>query len=138
MGDNPSHFKGAERPVEQVSWNGVQGFLKRLNAVVPDGGFRLPTEAEWEYACRAGTETAFSFGDQITPEQVNYRGDYPYTRRLSEKTSVEHPIVAVGKMKGDNNVSLLLSLLSNRHWETDDECAPKETVPALASRALPA
>ncbi|HRF45523.1 MAG TPA: formylglycine-generating enzyme family protein [Candidatus Competibacteraceae bacterium] len=78
MGDNPSRFKGAERPVEQVSWDDVQTFLRRLNEIVPGGGFRLPTEAEWEYACRARTETPFWFGEQITPEQVNYDGRYPY------------------------------------------------------------
>ncbi len=78
MGENPSHFRGAERPVEQVSWEDAQRFLERLNVVLSDGAFRLPTEAEWEYACRAGTTTPFWFGLQITPEQVNYNGKYPY------------------------------------------------------------
>jgi formylglycine-generating enzyme required for sulfatase activity len=78
LGDNPSRFKGEDRPVENVSWDDAQGFIERLNKLVPEGGFRLPTEAEWEYACRAGTTTAFWFGDQITPEQVNYDGNYPY------------------------------------------------------------
>jgi formylglycine-generating enzyme required for sulfatase activity len=74
MGSNPSHFKGENRPVEMVSWDEVQRFIERLNRLIPGGEFRLPTEAEWEYACRAGTTTAFWFGDQITPEQVNYFG----------------------------------------------------------------
>ena len=78
MGDNPSYFQGAEQPVEQVSWQNVQDFLGRFNAMVSGQGFRLPTEAEWEYACRAGTTTPFWFGSQITPEQVNYDGNYPY------------------------------------------------------------
>jgi formylglycine-generating enzyme required for sulfatase activity len=78
VGDNPNRFKGKDRPVENVSWNKVQQFIERLNELMPDGGFRLPTEAEWEYACRAGTTTAFWFSDQITPEQVNYDGNYPY------------------------------------------------------------
>src|SRR5262249_27829020 len=58
MGNNPSQFQGPELPVEQVRWEDVQRFLSRLNAVLPDGGWRLPTEAQWEYACRAGTTTA--------------------------------------------------------------------------------
>jgi formylglycine-generating enzyme required for sulfatase activity len=92
MGENPSGFQGAERPVEQVSWDDVQGFIARLNTLVPEGGFRLPTEAEWEYACRAGTTTPFWFGAQITPEQVNYDGNYPYAsgeRGLYRRETVE-------------------------------------------------
>jgi formylglycine-generating enzyme required for sulfatase activity len=58
MGDNPSEFQGAERPVENVSWVDCQGFIEALNARLPGLGLRLPTEAQWEYACRAGTETA--------------------------------------------------------------------------------
>mgnify|MGYP001226544808 CR=1 FL=1 len=78
LGDNPSRFKGEDRPVENVSWDDAQRFIARLNEQVPGGDFRLPTEAEWEYACRAGTKTAFWFGDQITPEQINYDGNIPY------------------------------------------------------------
>jgi formylglycine-generating enzyme len=77
MGDNPSRFQGEERPVEQVSWDDVQGFLGRLNDRLPGLDARLPTEAEWEHACRAGTETAFWFGDAITTDQVNYDGRHP-------------------------------------------------------------
>ena len=78
MGENPSHFKGEERPVEEVSWEEVQQFLTRINDLEPTLVLRLPSEAEWEYACRAGTETPFWFGDNITPEQVNYDGNFPY------------------------------------------------------------
>jgi len=57
MGSNPSYFKncGDDCPVEQVSWNDCQEFIRKLNGMVSGGNFRLPTEAEWEYACRAGT-----------------------------------------------------------------------------------
>ena len=76
---NPSHFKESPlNPVEQVSWNDCQSFLTKLNGRVTGGVFGLPTEAQWEYACRAGTTTAFSFGSTITPEQVNYNGDFPF------------------------------------------------------------
>ncbi|MGZ0019426.1 formylglycine-generating enzyme family protein [Nitrosomonas sp. wSCUT-2] len=79
MDDNPSHFKGDPGlPVERVSWLDVQQFIERLNALFPGLQARLPSEAQWEYACRAGTQTAFAFGDNITPEQVNYDGNYPY------------------------------------------------------------
>ena len=78
IGENPSRFKGADRPVENVSWNDCQDFLKRLNERLPGLDLALPSEAQWEYACRAGTTTPFSFGATITPEQVNYNGNYPY------------------------------------------------------------
>ncbi|MEX1325518.1 MAG: SUMF1/EgtB/PvdO family nonheme iron enzyme [Desulfobacterales bacterium] len=65
MEGNPSNFKdrGAYCPVEQVSWDMTQGFIKKLNKMEGSSKYRLPTEAEWEYACRAGTTTEFSFGD---------------------------------------------------------------------------
>jgi formylglycine-generating enzyme required for sulfatase activity len=77
MGNNPSHFQGADRPVEQVSWDDCQDFCARLNQATGQR-FRLPTEAEWEYACRAGTTTPFSFGATISTEQANYDGNYTY------------------------------------------------------------
>lgn len=79
MGSKPSRFIGDPAlPVETVSWDDVQKFLERLNAAVPGLEARLPTEAQWEYACRAGTSTPFSFGAQVTPDQVNYNGRDPY------------------------------------------------------------
>lgn len=75
LGDNPAQFKDTpDHPVESVSWDDIQRFIQTLNAQLPDLHARLPTEAEWEYACRAGTMTPFSFGETITPEQVNYTG----------------------------------------------------------------
>jgi len=73
MGNNPSETKGAKLPVTNVTWLDCQEFIKKLNAKT-DGGYRLPMEAEWEYACRAGTTTAYSFGDTITPKDTNYIG----------------------------------------------------------------
>jgi len=79
MGNNPSRFHDdASNPVETVSWDDAQQFISKLKEQVPGLQARLPCEAEWEYACRAGTTTPFSFGQNITPEQVNYDGNYPY------------------------------------------------------------
>lgn len=73
MGKNPSHFMGDGRlPVEQVSWYDCQKFIAILNSMVMGGGFRLPTEAEWEYACRAGTTTPFYFGEILSTDHANY------------------------------------------------------------------
>ena len=71
MGNNPSIRKGANLPVTDVSWEDCQDFIKKLNAKT-SGGYRLPTEAEWEYACRAGTMTAYSYGDSLSKSDANY------------------------------------------------------------------
>ena len=79
MGKNPSYFtqKGAKRPVEKVSWNDAVEFCQKLSQKT-GREYRLPSEAEWEYACRAGTTTPFHFGETITTELANYDGTYTY------------------------------------------------------------
>ncbi|MTJ08901.1 bifunctional serine/threonine-protein kinase/formylglycine-generating enzyme family protein [Anabaena sp. UHCC 0204] len=84
IGSNPAYFKGNgstpltnHRPVEQVSWNDAVAFCQKLSQNTGKN-YKLPSEAQWEYACRAGTTTPFYFGESITPDLVNYNGDYAY------------------------------------------------------------
>jgi formylglycine-generating enzyme required for sulfatase activity len=86
MGRNPSKFKGPKNPVEQVSWEDCQKFLGKLNAKVGSGAgkFQLPSEAQWEHACRAGSKTRYCFGDDASK-----LGDYAwYEKNSDDKT---HP-----------------------------------------------
>ena len=69
---NPSYIKGDQLPVDQVSWEDTSEFCKRLSRST-GRRYRLPTEAEWEYACRAGTTSLFHFGDKLSPDLANYR-----------------------------------------------------------------
>ncbi|MFM6376501.1 MAG: SUMF1/EgtB/PvdO family nonheme iron enzyme [Microcystis panniformis] len=91
MGTNPSHFKNnswfknnLQNPVEQVSWDGAQAFCQKLSQITGKT-YRLPTEAEWEYACRAGTTTRYYFGDD-----ANQLGDYAWYDGNSQRTT--HPV----------------------------------------------
>jgi len=77
MGKNPSGFQGEKRPVENVSWTKAVEFCNKLSQTTGKT-YRLLSEAEWEYACRADTTTPFHFGETITPDLVNYNGNYPY------------------------------------------------------------
>ncbi|MDE5092467.1 MAG: SUMF1/EgtB/PvdO family nonheme iron enzyme, partial [Trichodesmium sp. St18_bin3_1_1] len=77
MGNNPARFKGANRPVERVSWNDATEFCQKLSQITGKK-YSLPSESQWEYACRAGTTTPFYFGETIRSELVNYDGNYTY------------------------------------------------------------
>jgi formylglycine-generating enzyme required for sulfatase activity len=81
LDSDPSKFKGNKRPIETVSWTDAIEFCARLSKISRKP-FRLPSEAEWEYACRAGTKTPFHFGETITPALANYNGNYTYGKAL--------------------------------------------------------
>lgn len=89
MGSNPSHFKGSDMPVEQVSWNDVQVFIGKLNLMLGTNVYRLPAEAEWEYAARAGTTTPFWTGMNLTTDQANF--DYKYEKTTPVKKFAPNP-----------------------------------------------
>jgi formylglycine-generating enzyme required for sulfatase activity len=104
MGQNPSRFHAgvggsAEHPVERVSWDDAADFCRRLSEVPEERQagrhYRLPTEAEWEYACRAGTSTPFCFGKSLAAAQANFNTDFPFGegdkgRPTGKTTSVSH------------------------------------------------
>ncbi len=91
MGSNPSKFATRDRPVENVSWDDAQEFIRRLNAKEGGSKYRLPTEAEWEYAARAGSDTAYCYGDDPDAESLHQYAWY--NKNSGGKTQI------VGKLK---------------------------------------
>jgi formylglycine-generating enzyme required for sulfatase activity len=90
---NPSRFDGENLPIEGTSWQDAEEFCLRLSNYT-DRQYRLPTEAEWEYACRAGSTTAFHFGETINPELANCNGRYTYNH--GEKSQYRQRTTIVG------------------------------------------
>ncbi|MBS9772973.1 MAG: formylglycine-generating enzyme family protein [Trichodesmium erythraeum GBRTRLIN201] len=119
----PSYFKEPyesidrwQRPVELVSWNQAVEFCQRLSKLT-GRKYRLPSEAEWEYACRAGTSTPFYFGETITPELANYDGKYTYSD--GPKGEYRGQTTPVGKFPP--NAFGLYDMHGNVHeWCADD------------------
>jgi formylglycine-generating enzyme required for sulfatase activity len=107
IGNNPSRFKnegksgsGADRPVENVSWEDCQAFFDKANGLLDRDDLRLPTEAEWEYACRAGTVSPFWFGQELTSEQANFSE----TKREETAGVMEFPCNGWGLYQMHGNV----------------------------------
>jgi formylglycine-generating enzyme required for sulfatase activity len=116
LNPEPSHFKGDDRPVEGVSWFDAVEFCLRLSEKT-GRAWRLPTEAEWEYACRAGTTTPFAFGETITHEIVNYYSEYPYAKAPAQKPRCK--TVATGSLGVANAFGLLDMHGNTREWCQD-------------------
>jgi formylglycine-generating enzyme required for sulfatase activity len=111
---DPSYFKGNQRPVELVSWRDAQEFCRRLSQRTGKR-YGLPSEAQWEYACRAGSSTPFYFGATLTPEQANC--DDPATVEVAS-----HPANAWGLHDMHGNVWEWCQ----DHWHSDYEGAPND------------
>jgi uncharacterized protein (TIGR02996 family) len=104
MGDNPSEFPGDDRPVERVDYNRCVDFCRKLSAR-EKRRYRLPTEAEWEYACRAGTSTPFHVGESLWPEQANFdTGTHPPKHPGQTTTPGAYPPNAFGLYDMHGNV----------------------------------
>ncbi|WP_225895523.1 formylglycine-generating enzyme family protein [Dendronalium phyllosphericum] len=131
---DPSEFKGDKRPVERVSWYDAVEFCDRLTAHTKRN-YRLPSEAEWEYACRAGTTTPFHFGETITTDVANYRGMDNEKEKWSgsygrgTKGIYRAQTTEVGSFKVANAYGLY-DMHGNvwewcaDHWQTDYQGAP--------------
>ena len=139
MGTTPSYFQGAERPVEQISWLDAKDFIDKLNSRIPDLGLRFPSEAEWEYACRAGTEGlnyAESLENEMEGEGTESLGQIAWYARNSDDQT--HSVA----QKEPNNFGLY-DMLGNvwewceDEWHSNYEGAPNDGAAWLRQPSYP-
>jgi len=125
--ENPSNFKGDLLPVETVGWDDVKEYCRRLNdrlGLTERDGYQLPTEAQWEYAARAGTTTQYAFGETLSPEIVNYDGNYP--DGAAPKGESRRRTVEVGSLGLANDWGLYD--LHGNVWEWCEPVTPSKRV----------
>ncbi|MEL7331055.1 MAG: formylglycine-generating enzyme family protein [Cyanobacteria bacterium J06560_2] len=125
---NPSEFEGDNHPVEQVSWDEAVEFCDRL-AELTGRPYRLPSEAEWEYACRSGTTSAFHFGNTISTEAANYDGNYTYGE--SPKGEYRQSTTPVDQLNNANDYGLSdmhgnVYEWCQDHWHDNYDKAPTD------------
>ena len=145
LNPDPSYFKGDRRPVEQVSWNDAVEFCDRLT-IHTNRQYRLPTEAEWEYACRAGTTTPFHFGEMVTTDIANYCGkdrkiggtDYSGSYGDGPKGEYREETTPVDQFEGANAYGLMdmhgnVLEWCQDHWHENYEGAPTDGSAWLSS-----
>jgi formylglycine-generating enzyme required for sulfatase activity len=133
---DPSNFKGANRPVEQVSWFDALEFCRRLSNRTGQR-YGLPSEAQWEYACRAGSTTPFHFGATLTPELANYDGNYcygngpkgTYREQTTEVASFPANVWGLHDMHGN------VREWCEDHWHDSYDFAPGDDQPWLIPAA---
>ncbi|WP_346294286.1 formylglycine-generating enzyme family protein [Sphaerothrix gracilis] len=128
LAPDPSNFEGDRRPVERVSWDEAVEFCQRL-AEHTGRSYRLPSEAEWEYACRAGTTTPFHFGDTLTAKLANYDARETYSRGpkgdyRAETTPVDH--FGIGNAFGLSDMHGNVREWCEDHWHSNYEGAPED------------
>ncbi|UCE21059.1 MAG: formylglycine-generating enzyme family protein [Candidatus Aminicenantes bacterium] len=130
MGNNPSYFRGKpNNPVEKVRWRTCQRFIKKLNSL-GQGTFRLPTEAEWEYACRVGTMTRFSFGDSL---EKAYR--YMWWERNNETNGTKEVGLKMPNLWGLYDMHGNVQEWCEDRWELPNERGPQTDPKGTSSRS---
>jgi formylglycine-generating enzyme required for sulfatase activity len=138
LNPDPSNFKGANRPVEQVSWFDALEFCRRLSQRT-GRTYTLPSEAQWEYACRAESTTPFHFGGILTPDLANFNGTFPYgsdlkgTFRAQTTDVTSFPANDWGLQDMHGNVWEWCE----DHWHGNYDFAPEDDQPWLIPAAGP-
>ena len=119
LSPTPSNYTGSDLPVEQVSWDDIQIFLERLNEqeadnLPPGWAYVLPTEAQWEYACRAGTTTAYFWGDEINASLANYDSNIGQTSNVGSYGANPWGFLTCTEMSGNGVVIWTVHMKSAR------------------------